>query len=91
MNRGEVLALSAERDAWLARLLAAERAAYLRGYHQGFRDGGEELYARRRALPPAACPGGPSLAELERLRWGPGGRQRFGDPRPGDRKGAART
>jgi hypothetical protein len=27
---------------------------------------------------------GPSCAELEELRWGPGGRAHFADPRPGD-------
>jgi hypothetical protein len=27
---------------------------------------------------------GPTHAELEERRWGPGGRERFGDPRPGD-------
>jgi hypothetical protein len=27
---------------------------------------------------------GPDYAELERRRWGPGGRAHFSDPRPGD-------
>lgn len=27
---------------------------------------------------------GPSNAELEEKRWGPGGREHFADPRPGD-------
>ncbi len=31
--------------------------------------------------------GGKSQAELEERRWGPGGREHFGDPRPGDYKG----
>lgn len=78
-----LLALSDERDLWMARLLAAERAAYRLGYYDGFRDGGEELWARRRAAPPIVI-AGPTFAELERRRWGPGGRERFGDPRPGD-------
>ena len=30
----------------------------------------------------AVC--GPSHAELEEKRWGPGGREHFADPRPGD-------
>ena len=30
---------------------------------------------------------GPSHAELEERRWGPGGREHFGDPRPGDYRG----
>jgi hypothetical protein len=32
---GDLLALSDERDWWLARLLAAERAAYQRGFADG--------------------------------------------------------
>ena len=87
-----LLALSDERDTWMRRLLAAERAAYARGYDDGFRVGGEGLFARRRAWPPVVITG-PSFAELERRRWGPGGREHFGDPRrgdyPGRREGAA--
>jgi hypothetical protein len=30
---------------------------------------------------------GPSHAELEEKRWGPGGREHFADPRPGDYPG----
>ena len=33
----------------------------------------------------------PSHAELEERRWGPGGREHFGDPRPGDFPGTGRT
>lgn len=29
----------------------------------------------------------PSHAELEEIRWGPGGREHYGDPRPGDYPG----
>lgn len=90
MNRAEVLALSDERDTHLARLLAAEQAAYRAGYADGFRDAGEELFAAYRALPPVVIEG-ESLAELEARRWGPGGREHFGDPRPGDYPGAAFT
>ena len=32
---------------------------------------------------------GPSHAELEERRWGPGGRAHFADPRPGDFPGRA--
>jgi hypothetical protein len=32
---------------------------------------------------------GPSEAELEERRWGPGGRAHFADPRPGDFPGRA--
>ena len=30
---------------------------------------------------------GPDLSELEARRWGPGGREHFADPRPGDYPG----
>jgi len=30
---------------------------------------------------------GPDLAEIEERRWGPGGREHFADPRPGDYPG----
>ena len=33
--------------------------------------------------------GGPDQAEIEERRWGPGGRARFADPRPGDFPGRA--
>jgi hypothetical protein len=65
------------------------------GYRIGF-EAGQEIAARRTArewhvtaagLPMAAI--GPSWAELERRRWGPGGRAHFGDPRPGDFPGRA--
>ena len=32
---------------------------------------------------------GPDLAEVEARRWGPGGREQFADPRPGDYPGRA--
>jgi len=66
-HRGELEALTAERDA-----LAAE------------------LRNRDRAWIEAATPiarRGPTFADLELRRWGPGGRAHFGDPRPGDYMG----
>lgn len=81
-----LLVTAAERDTWLRRVLAAELDGYRRGYGDGYRDGGEELYARRRAAPPIVITG-PSYAELELRRWGPGGREHFGDPRPNDFRG----
>lgn len=80
----ELLELSDERDLWMDRLGAEYKLGYQLGYLAGYRDGSEELYARCRALPPIVVDGD-SHAELERRRWGPGGRARFGDPRPGDR------
>jgi hypothetical protein len=87
----DLLALSAERDQWLQRLLDAERDAYTAGYHEGLKDGFESgakladdqwrrLYGGRDV---------PSADQLDQLRWGPGGRGHFGDPRPADHRGAA--
>ena len=87
MTRDELLELSAERDRWLNRLLDAERAAYLLGYADGRTD---QAHADDRAWAASTVERvvvGPTVAELELLRWGPGGRERFGDPRPGDYRG----
>jgi hypothetical protein len=81
-----ILELSDERDIWAQRVLDAERAGYARGYADGDRDGYERgarlLETGWRSIAPV--PGEPTHAELEIRRWGPGGRKRFGDPRPGD-------
>lgn len=90
----EVMACSDRLDAALARKLAAELA----GYRRGFADGQADGYRRGRqdeadqwfmSLAPARLAArhaarSPGYAELEALRWGPGGREHFGDPRPGD-------
>lgn len=87
----DVLRISDERDQWLRRLLNAERAAYVLGRADGYRIG----YERGARLMEASWPAvvarlsGPTFAELEVLRWGPKGRAHFGDPRPGDYRGAA--
>lgn len=90
----ELIACSDRLDAALARKLAAELAGYQRGfadgreagYRQGRQDEADQWFA---ALAPAreaarAIARGPDRAELELMRWGPGGRKHFGDPRPGD-------
>jgi hypothetical protein len=52
------------------------------GYQAGYRQAEADQAARwNQATRPAA---GPSHAELEEQRWGPGGREHFADPRPGD-------
>lgn len=79
-----LLEISDERDLWLDRLHAAERAAYERGYTDGDTAGYARGARLMEATAPVLDPAAPSLTELERRRWGPGGRQRFGDPRPGD-------
>ena len=43
-----------------------------------------ELEAAWHAVADPASRGGPSWAEFEQRRWGPGGRAHFADPRPGD-------
>jgi hypothetical protein len=89
MTPAELLDLSAERHAWERRLLDQ----WADGYRAGFA-AGEMIGARRAArewhvtaigLPLAAL--GPSYAELERRRYGPGWRAHFGDARPGDYPG----
>lgn len=89
-NAYRVLELSAERDLWERRLLDAERAAYARGYQDGRDDQAREDGRRWAAMPVRRVNGEPTFAELELLRWGPGGREHFGDPRPDDYKGGPR-
>jgi hypothetical protein len=79
-----LLALSDERDAWLARLLAAERAAFLRGVTTGRQMEGAERDAEWNRIAGPIARGGPEFAELERRRWGAGGSEHFGDPGDGD-------
>lgn len=69
----------------LRRQLARE--AYAEGRASGFREGYERGARLREAeWPSVVAPlSGPALAELECLRWGPHGREHFGDPRPADR------
>jgi hypothetical protein len=92
-----ILELSAERDMWLRRELAAGR----RGYERGRRDGYAEGYAeaerdmerrwREFARPMARQLQGPSYAELERRRWTLRGevrtRETFALSHPGDYPG----
>jgi hypothetical protein len=46
-----------------------------------------EMAERWNRIAAPAAHGGPDLAELEARRWGPGGRDHFADPRPGDYPG----
>lgn len=66
-------------------------AIYERGLEDGYAQGaaeeaGEQAEAWHEVADPASR-SGPSHAELEERRWGPGGREHFGDPRPGDYRG----
>jgi hypothetical protein len=87
VNAAAVLALSGERDRHERRLVDAERRAYAAGYRDGRADERREDSERWRRTPLHRVNAGVTLAELELRRWGPGGRDRFGDPRPGDRFG----
>src|ERR1017187_7278465 len=70
--------------------LARERGAYLRGHADGIVIGRQAEAAERDAAwnriardAVRLCLS-PGHSELEIRRWGPGGRARFGEPRPGD-------
>jgi hypothetical protein len=86
-----VLALSDERDMWQRVGLEREQAAFQHGQAAGIETGraagAAELDAAwNKVAAPIAHPS-PSFAELETRRWGPGGRERFGEPREGDYEG----
>ncbi len=87
----EVLAVGERRELNLELRLQAWREGWLAGHEVGYRGGyaqAEKDMARRwREIARPVARGGPSFAELERRRWGPGGREHFADPRPGDYPG----
>ena len=90
MTPAELLELSGERDAWQARLGDEYRLGYAIGHAAGVDEGRRREAAERdRAWKLAASViiRGLSQAELELRRWGPAGRLRFGDRRPGDYPG----
>ena len=84
-----ILALSGERDLYLRRILAGERAAYARGYARAH----SELAAAWHAVADPVSRSRPSYAELERRRWmlrgEPRTRATFGQPHHADYEGAA--
>jgi hypothetical protein len=61
----------------------AYAAGHADGYRAGYRQADADQAARWNQIARAAT-GGPAHAELEERRWGPGGREHFADPRPGD-------
>jgi hypothetical protein len=75
-------AAAAEAEARYRNQLARE--AYEAGRHAGYRQAETGGEARWRHTTPVLIPHGPSHAELEERRWGPGGREAFANPRPGD-------
>jgi hypothetical protein len=60
------------------------QAGHADGYHAGYRQADADQAARWAQATRPVADGGPSHAELEQRRWGPGGREAFADPRPGD-------
>jgi hypothetical protein len=62
------------------------REAYEAGRADGYRAGYAQADADQAARwnQAARAADGPACAELEERRWGPGGRARFAEPRPGD-------
>jgi hypothetical protein len=58
---------------------AGQRAGFEAGYRQANAD---EAARWAKVIRPVVH--GMSYAELEERRWGPGGREHFADPRPGD-------
>jgi len=62
-------------------------AEYERGFRAGYEARAAELEADWHAVADPAARAGLPQAELESRRWGPGGRDRFADPRPGDYRG----
>lgn len=59
---------------------------YADGWKRGYEQGTRELQAEWPSVVASMVRGGPTYAELEERRWGPGGREHFGDPGPGDRR-----
>jgi hypothetical protein len=76
-----------------AELAEAETAYRLQlareSFEAGKRSAEAELEAAWHTIAHPASRAGPSWAEFEERRWGPGGRAHFADPRPGDFPGRA--
>jgi hypothetical protein len=71
--------------------LAAAETTYRRQlgremYQAGYAAAEADMAARWDRIARSTAPG-PSHADLEEKRWGPGGRAHFADPRPGDYPG----
>jgi hypothetical protein len=71
----------------LAEAETAYRLRFGREMFQAGREAAEADMAARWDRAARAVGAGPDRAELEERRWGPGGRDHFADPRPGDYPG----
>ena len=71
----------------LVRVETAYRRQLCREMFEAGRQAEAAEMAARWARAAAPVVHGRSYAELEERRWGPGGRARFADPRPGDYPG----
>lgn len=81
-----LLALSDERDLWQRRITQAYRegfAAAERAHANDYRNGHHDGILGRKRFEHEWV----EEARLELARWGPGGPEHFGDPRPGDYRG----
>ncbi len=90
MTSAELLALSDERDRHLELRLAAWREGYRAGlsaaageYDAGYAQAIADIKRVQHGIYDHFRQG----AEVERRRWGPGGRERFAGPRPGGYRG----
>lgn len=86
-----VLEVSDLRDLYqrVALDMAAEAFKAGRAYERAEQDRERNREHRLRAAHPAVINLSPTHRELEERRWGPGGREHFADPRPGDYPGRA--
>ena len=74
---------AAELELWRQQCREAYEAGLAEGYRRGYERGARILEAEWPAI--IAPLAGPTHEELEAARFGPGGREHFGDPRPADR------
>ncbi len=73
----------------VCRQLCAESrpAQYAEGWRAGYEQRARDLEADWHEMASRVARGGVPFDQLEVRRWGPGGRARFADPRPGDYRG----
>lgn len=84
MSRDEAIQAAAAAEAETRYRNQLAREAYETGRQAGYRQAATDEEARWRQTPQVLVAHGPSHAELQERRWGPGGREHFADPRPGD-------